>query len=109
MGSSHPGLAPATLSASGSGQCTISHNKSGIIWRISQMAIACVPLGAMTLMTKFNGNPLMTPVTVLSGTAASGLPSIDIGDHDVITIDISNGPPRANVSLSYYYEEIAAG
>lgn len=106
--SSHPGLAPGTLTSIGSGQCRISHNKSGIIWRISQMAIACVPSGAMTLMTKFNSNPLMTPVTVLSGTAAHGLPAIDIGDHDIITVDISNGPPLANVTLSYYYEELVA-
>lgn len=107
--SSHPGLAPATLDASGAGQCRISHNKSGIVWRITQLAIACVPIGSMRLKTMFNGNPLMSPVTVLSGTAAQGVPSIDIGDHDVITVDVSNGPPRGNVTLSYYYEEIPAG
>lgn len=106
--SSHPGLAPAVLNATGAGQCTISHNKTGLIWRIHQMAIACIPAGSMSLMTEFNGNPLMTPVTVLSGTAAQGLPPIDIGDHDVITVDISDGPPRANVVLSYYYEELPA-
>lgn len=106
--SSHPGLAPAALNSSGAGQCRISHNKSGIIWRISQMAIGCVPSASMSLMTKFNANPLMTPVTVLSGTAAHGLPAIDIGDHDVITVDVTNGPPNGNVTLSYYYEEIPA-
>lgn len=107
--SSHPGLAAATLTAAGSGTCRISHTKSGIKWEIMQMAIACIPTGAMDLVTKFNGTPLMSPVSVLSGTAAHGIPSIEIGDHDLITVDITNGPPNANVQLSYYYNEKPSG
>lgn len=114
--SSHPGVASVTLTDSsatlpadrGKGTLRVQHNKSGIVWRIHQLAIACTPLGNMTLMTTFNSLPLLSPVTVYSGTCADGEPTIDIGDHDVLEIAVTYGPPGANVILSYYFEEIGA-
>lgn len=112
--SSHPGVTSVMLSNTGTaaqrgrGTLSIQHDKSGFLWRIHQMAISCVPPGQMTLETLFNDFPLLSPVTVYSGTCADGPPPVDIGDHDEIKVNVTFGPPGSNVILSYYYEEIPA-
>lgn len=116
MMSSHPGIVSVTLSNAsaalfadrGKGSLKIEHHKSGFIWRIHQMAIACYPVAKMQLTTMFNGLPLMTPITVISGACADGEPWIDIGDHDVVEVAVLYGPPSGNVTLSYFYEELGA-
>lgn len=104
--SSHPGLSAVTLNTSGAGVCTISHNKTGFVWQIRQMAIASNPAAPMDIVTAFNGQPLMSTITVPSGAAAHGEPPISIGDHDQITVTVTNGQPQSTVTLSYYYEEL---
>lgn len=113
--SSHPGTASAVLGDAanvpvtrGSGSLMIRHNKSGVVWRIKQMAVSCVPVGLLTLETVFNGLPAMSPVTVFSGSAADGEPSMDLGDQDTLEVRVTNGPPAANVILAYFYQEINA-
>jgi len=110
----HPSLTSVVLDAQGAAIAPrevlrIYHGKSGITWRIYQMAISSTPAGPMDLTTLMNGLPLMTPVTVLPGAAASGNPPIDVGDHDTLTVNVTNGPPSANVILTFYYDELVAG
>jgi len=107
--SSHPGATSTTLDSAGTGVLEISHSKSGFVWRIHQFAILSVPPGAMDLVSLFNDRPMMSDITVVSGAAADGEPSMDIGDHDVIKMLVTNGPPDANVVLAYYYEEVPFG
>lgn len=106
--SSHPGAASGTLSIVGVGTIQIGHDLAGLIWRISQLAITSNPAGCMTVTLQFNGLPLTTPVTVVSGTAASNPPPIDVGSHDTVSVAITNGPPNATVVVAYYYEEMGA-
>lgn len=104
--SSHPGTASATLTAAGGGVLSVRHLKSGIIWRIHQMAIRSFPAGNLTLETSINQLPAMSPKTVLSGACADGLPWLDLGDHDELTVTVTDGPTQANVILTYFYEEL---
>lgn len=102
----HPGTASATLTPAGGGVLSVKHLKSGLVWRIHQMAIRSFPVGNLSLETAVNGLPALSPKTVLSGACADGLPSLDLGDHDELTVTVTDGPANANVVLTYFYEEL---
>lgn len=117
MMSSHPGTIAVVLSGAGAGNGRLRHNKSGIVWRIHQICVkitstslnpASTVVSPVKITTLFNSFPVLTPVVVADGGSTNGVPPLDIGDHDEIVFQLTKGSPGANVTLTYFYEEIAA-
>lgn len=93
------------LTSTGFGRIRVRHDLVGVLWVIEQMAIACNPTGAMDLTTAINNLPALSPVTVLSGACAQGLPSIVLRHHDEMIVTVSSGPPLAAVTLTCFLHE----
>lgn len=113
MAPGHPGVAqPAgkytntRTDGTGAVQLQISHNKTGFVWIISQMAVRSDPPGVLNVEVKYDSYPLLTPTAMISGAAAQGDPSIQIGDHDIINIFVTAAIPLSIITFTFYYDEI---
>lgn len=110
---SHPGVATpggkyvtTRTDSAGSGQLLIAHNKTGIVWDISQMSVRTDPPGVLNVEVRFGSFPLLTPTAMISGATADGDPSIQIGNHDSINIFITKAIPLSIVTFTFYYDEL---
>lgn len=106
----HPGTSAGTAdtsgNATGNNRLKISHQKTGFLWIISQMAMKTEPAGPLYVVVTFNDLPFLSPVAMLSGAAAQGDPPIVLGDHDTLYADISAATPGCQITWTYYYKEI---
>lgn len=112
----HPGQASGSTGTTGAVDIPISHEKVGIIWRISQIAIdyavvlvsgLAVPNGVFSVQLLVNGIPFTSKTFIQSGVAAQGDPPCDIGRGDVLTVRLADGINlNTNVVVGYYYDEI---
>lgn len=108
---SHPGVASGVVPNSTPSSIfdtltiPIAHNKAGLVWVISQVAVLTDPPKPFKVQLFLNSFPLTTPVTVLSGSAASGDPPISIGDHDTLNVVLTSVYQDSKVTVAYYYDE----
>ena len=102
----HPGITSCVLNSAGAGTATIQHNKTGFFWRIHQLVVDSTG-PSLTVEVQVNGKALCSKVTAAAPVAASGEPSVDIGDHDVMTVLVTSGGAGNNITVSYWFEEIA--
>jgi hypothetical protein len=106
---SHPGVAAGAADATGAATITIQHNKSGVIWVISQMTIRTDPPGPLNVVVDFASFPCLTPTAMISGASAQGEPPISLEDHDIVYIYVDSARPNCAITVAYYYEEQSPG
>lgn len=113
---SAPGIKSITTDSFGDGTVEISHNKTGFYWDLKQFSIGlpvtpsdntiAVHSVVCSAQIVFNGQPCTSVTTGKTPLTASGDPSMKIGDHDVLTVVISQAPPSTTLIVTYYYDEI---
>jgi hypothetical protein len=102
---SHPGVQTVTLDANGAGQAIIAPNLLNLFWRIAQVSVNAGG-AVMTVAISISGVPCTSVCTGATPLTASNHPTIDIGGHDTMTVDISAGPAGTPVVVTYYYDEL---
>lgn len=95
--------ASARADASGNATVRIQHNRSGIVWVVSQIAVENTPTtpSAAKAIVRRNGRYLTS--TSIVPASAQGQPFYALNAPDVLEIDFSNVPvgDTAIVTLSY--------
>lgn len=94
----------------------ISHSKTGFYWDIKQVCLATALADSGTILVAnsivcsvllaINEVPVTTQVTALTPITASNTPSIRIGDHDKLSVVVSDAPPNQALFVTYLYDEI---
>lgn len=106
----HPYSAPAvTLDGTGAGVAEIRHQKIGVVWVVSQVSATTVPPALLQVQLLVNGLPVGSLRQVFSGAAASGPPPLHIGQSDVLGVQVTNGPPNAQLQVLALFDEESAG
>lgn len=105
----HPGVSTGSADTNGTATLRIRHDKAGLKWVIRQLAVSCDAGGFFTVTSQINGLPVMTPVYIASGAAASGSPPLEIGHTDELDLVITGALPSSNLIAAFYYEELPEG
>lgn len=104
-------LGQTTVALDGTATVTISHQKTGIIWEVEQVAVVTAQVSSSTTASIFlNGNLVapsaaLTPLPTGQGTAAGGVPYLYLRATDQATIRIQAAIPGDVVQFRAQYRE----
>lgn len=94
--------------ADGTATVHIQHNKSGIVWVVSQLSVQDVPSSSVGQCTVKRNGQLMTTTSIVPATAG-GQPFYRLNAGDDLECAFTNLTPSANAIVTASYSETQWG